>query len=103
MSGFERYHRILRCFLQSDSQWSVKALAEALDLPASTLYRGIRELVRHRFLESVGDSNYRLGPGVRATTEGIRSLHPERWDFFAPIGPPIPHPHLRSAVPPTRS
>ena len=76
MSGFERYHRILRCFLQSESQWSVKALAEALDLPASTLYRGIRELVQHRFLESVGDSSYRLGPAFLEFERRLRESDP---------------------------
>jgi DNA-binding IclR family transcriptional regulator len=62
LSGFERYSGILKLFSSSASSWTVAELAVALDKPASSLYRTVRELVADEYLESAAGSYYRLGP-----------------------------------------
>lgn len=61
MAGLDRYVAILRVFDQEHPSWTVQALAERLDMPASTVYRTLRELVRNDFVVRTTEAQYRLG------------------------------------------
>lgn len=62
MAGFARFLAVLRLFDEKASAWTVPAMSEALGVPASTVYRTVRDLVSGGFLEAAHESIYRLGP-----------------------------------------
>jgi len=62
MAGFTRFLAVLRLFDDKASAWTVPAMSEALSVPASTVYRTVRDLVAGGFLEAAHESVYRLGP-----------------------------------------
>lgn len=61
MSGLKRYMVVLHKFDEAHPKWTVQELAEALDAPASTIYRIVRDLVAHGLLARASDAQYRLG------------------------------------------
>lgn len=61
MSGLRRFVNILRLFGVERSDWTVHQISEALKVPASTVYRSVRELVATGFLEPSTEGHYRLG------------------------------------------
>jgi len=61
MGGLSRYVSVLRLFSEDRDDWSVAEIAAALKLPASTVYRTVREMVATDFLESATAARYRLG------------------------------------------
>ncbi|MCC2096024.1 MAG: helix-turn-helix domain-containing protein [Hyphomicrobiales bacterium] len=66
MAGLSRFIAVLRLFDTGVSgnaeSWTVAAMATAMGVPASTLYRTVRELTKAGFLEQSGEAGYRLGP-----------------------------------------
>lgn len=62
MAGFARFLAVLRLFDETASAWTVPAMSEALGVPASTVYRTVRDLVAGGFLEAAHENVYRLGP-----------------------------------------
>ncbi|MFN3892411.1 MAG: IclR family transcriptional regulator [Beijerinckiaceae bacterium] len=62
MAGFARFQAVLRLFDEKASAWTVPAMSDALGVPASTVYRTVRDLVASGFLEAAHESVYRLGP-----------------------------------------
>ena len=61
MSGIERYRSVFSLFSEEKNRWTAAEISAALNIPASTVYRTIRELARVRMLEQARDGNYRLG------------------------------------------
>jgi len=61
MSGLSRYVSVLRLFSEQRTEWSVQEIATALEVPASTVYRTVREMVATDFLEPAAEARYRLG------------------------------------------
>jgi DNA-binding IclR family transcriptional regulator len=61
MGGLSRYVSVLRLFSEDRADWSVAEMAAALELPVSTVYRTVREMVATDFLESTTAARYRLG------------------------------------------
>jgi len=61
MAGFDRYAAVLRLFSVEAPSWSVTAMADALESPASSVYRTVSELVRAGMVEQAGEARYRLG------------------------------------------
>lgn len=61
MAGLKRFVGVLRLFGEAKSEWTVPAMAEALGLPASTVYRTVRELLAEGFLDPATEARYRLG------------------------------------------
>jgi DNA-binding IclR family transcriptional regulator len=61
MAGLSRYVSVLRLFDEKRSEWTVVDIAAALDVPASTVYRTVREMVASEFLEPAAEARYRLG------------------------------------------
>src|SRR5689334_2448372 len=49
MSGLSRFLSVLRCFMETKANWTVPELADAIGVPASTVYRTVRELVAQGF------------------------------------------------------
>ena len=61
LRGLGRYKRILQLFTEQRSQWTIAEAAAALDVPASTLYRTVQDMVAANFLDAASDARYRLG------------------------------------------
>ncbi len=61
MAGFSRYRDILRLFDPAQPAWTVPEISERLHVPASTVYRTVRELTAASFLEPSNAASYRLG------------------------------------------
>jgi len=61
MGGLSRYVSVLRLFDEKRSEWTVPEMATALKVPASTVYRTVREMVASEFLEPAAEARYRLG------------------------------------------
>ena len=61
MSGLSRYVRVLHLFSTEQPSWTIPNMAVHLGLPASTLYRTVRELVAAEMLEQSSEASYRLG------------------------------------------
>lgn len=61
MSGLDRFVAVLQLYSESADVWSVQEMANALDMPASTVYRIVRDLVKASFLEPATGARYRLG------------------------------------------
>ena len=61
MAGLSRFVDVLRLFGEAKSDWTVPEIAEALGVPASTVYRTVRELLAASFLEPAREGHYRLG------------------------------------------
>lgn len=61
MAGLSRYVKILRLFDEKRSEWTVPDMSGALGVPASTVYRTVREMIAENFLEPATDGFYRLG------------------------------------------
>ncbi len=61
MSGLRRFVNILKLFGEEQSDWTVQQISEATGVPASTVYRSVRELVATGFLEPSLEGYYRLG------------------------------------------
>ncbi len=61
MSGLSRYVHVLRLFDERHGVWTIPDMAAAMSLPASTVYRTIREMVASGLLEATTEARYRLG------------------------------------------
>jgi DNA-binding IclR family transcriptional regulator len=61
MAGLDRFVEILRLFDESKPDWTIQEMAVAMDVPASTVYRTVRELVGQGFLDPSIEAYYRLG------------------------------------------
>lgn len=64
MSGLDRFVAVLSLFSETAGVWSVQEMASALKMPASTVYRIVRALVKASFLEPATDARYRLGSAL---------------------------------------
>jgi DNA-binding IclR family transcriptional regulator len=62
MSAIDRYMDVLNLFTETKSTWTVQEVSLKLDVPLSTIYRTMRDLMRVSMLESALDGQYRLGP-----------------------------------------
>lgn len=76
MSGLSRFLSVLRCFTEAKANWTVPELAEAIAVPASTVYRTVRELVAQGFLEPATEAHYRLGSAFIEFDRMIRLTDP---------------------------
>lgn len=76
MRGLGRYVRILHLFGDHQSQWTVAEIATALNVPASTVYRTVQDMVSADFLEAGSDARYRLGVSFIEIDRLIRVTDP---------------------------
>jgi DNA-binding IclR family transcriptional regulator len=61
MAGLDRFTSILRLYSVERPDWTIKAMADSLASPPSTIYRAVRELIAAGLLEAGPDACYRLG------------------------------------------
>ena len=61
LSGLNRHMQVLRLFSEEKSNWTVPEIAAQIEVPASTVYRTVRELVSQEMLEQSTEALYRLG------------------------------------------
>lgn len=61
MSGLKRFTAVLQLFDEGKSVWTVQEMAGTLEIPQSTVYRTVRDLLDENFLEAAGEARYRLG------------------------------------------
>lgn len=92
MAGLQRFIQILRLFDENNSEWTIPEMATELAVPASTVYRTVRELVRNGMLVPSTEAHYRLGPAIiefdrrlRITDPLIREGVPMLQDLVASI------------------
>jgi len=76
MAGFSRFLGVLRLFTPDAPAWTVPAIADALGVPASTVYRTVRDLVGGGFLEQSAEASYRLGPAFIEFDRSLRLTDP---------------------------
>jgi DNA-binding IclR family transcriptional regulator len=76
MAGLKRFVEVLRLFDEARNEWTVSDMADLLGIPASTVYRTVRELVGASFLEPAKDSHYRLGSAFIEFDRLIRITDP---------------------------
>src|ERR1700761_394709 len=62
MPGIDRYINVLNLFTLEKAMWTIPEVAQALDVPTSTIYRTMRELVGVNMLEVAMNGYHRLGP-----------------------------------------
>jgi len=76
MSGLDRFVGVLRLFSETKSDWTVPEMSDALGIPASTVYRTVRELLAASFLEPATEGHYRLGSAFIEFDRLIRITDP---------------------------
>lgn len=76
MSGFDRFPRVLRLFSDREPVWTVQAISDALNVPQSTVYRTVRDLMKAGFLETATGATYRLGAAFSEFDRIIRLTDP---------------------------
>ena len=76
MAGFSRFLSVLRLFNEAESAWTVPGMADAMGVPASTVYRTVRDLVAAGFLEQATEAAYRLGPAFIEFDRSLRLTDP---------------------------
>jgi DNA-binding IclR family transcriptional regulator len=76
MSGLARFVEILRLFDEQKSDWTIQEMAEAVKVPASTVYRTVRELVAQSFLDPSKEGYYRLGAAFIEFDRRLRLADP---------------------------
>ena len=93
MSGLDRFVRVLRLFGEARAEWTVQEMAGALDAPASTVYRTVRDLVGADLLEPASEAQYRLGAAfieferlIRLTDPLVRAGTPLLRDLSLQVG-----------------
>jgi DNA-binding IclR family transcriptional regulator len=64
MAGLDRFVEILRLFDADKPDWTIQEIADAVSVPASTVYRTVRELVGQGFLDPSIEAHYRLGAAI---------------------------------------
>ena len=98
MAGLKRFVGVLRLFGEAKSEWTVPDMAEALGLPASTVYRTVRELLAEGFLDPAPEARYRLGAAFVEFDRLVRLTDPLARLGEAPARRPRPP---RPASPPS--
>lgn len=76
MRALGRYVRILGLFTEGRSQWTIPEMATAMEVPGSTVYRSVQDMISANFLEYAGEAQYRLGARFIELDRMIRVTDP---------------------------
>ena len=61
--GNPRALQILECFMDGETEWTLKALVDHLGIPTTTVFRQVSTLVERQYLEQDPvRKSYRVGP-----------------------------------------
>lgn len=72
VSSVLRAMQILECFMDSETEWTLKALVEQLGLPTTTVFRQVSTLTERRYLEQDPiRKSYRPGPRLLLLSSAI--------------------------------
>lgn len=72
VSSILRVLQIMECFMDSETEWTLKALVERLNLPTTTVFRQISTLVERQYLEQDPvRKSYRIGPRLYLLSSAI--------------------------------
>lgn len=72
VSSILRALSILECFMDTDTEWTLKALVEHLDLPTTTVFRQVSTLTERQYLEQDPvRKSYRVGPRLLQLSSAI--------------------------------
>ncbi|MEA4894182.1 MAG: IclR family transcriptional regulator [Oscillospiraceae bacterium] len=72
VSSILRALRVLECFMDNKTEWTLKKLVEALDLPTTTVFRQVSTLVERQYLEQDPvRKSYKVGPRLLLLTSAI--------------------------------
>lgn len=72
VSSILRALQILECFMEGDTEWTLKALVERLGLPTTTVYRQVSTLAERQYLEQDPvRKSYRPGPRLLLLSSAI--------------------------------
>lgn len=74
VSSILRAIRILECFTDSETEWTLKALVERLDLPTTTVFRQVSTLTDQQYLiQDPIRKSYQVGPRLMMLASSILS------------------------------
>ncbi|WP_368517871.1 IclR family transcriptional regulator [Rhizobium sp.] len=76
MAGLNRFVDVLRLFNERKPDWTIQEMAIATEVPASTVYRTVRELVGQGFLDPSIEAHYRLGAAIIEFDRRLRISDP---------------------------
>lgn len=76
MAGLNRFVDVLRLFNEGKPDWTIQEMAIATEVPASTVYRTVRELVGQGFLDPSIEAHYRLGAAIIEFDRRLRISDP---------------------------
>ena len=72
VSSILRALQILECFMDSDTEWTLKALVDHLNLPTTTVFRQVSTLADRQYLEQDPvRKSYRVGPRLTMLASAI--------------------------------
>lgn len=91
MPGIDRYLDILNLFTIEKSVWTVPQVSAELGVPASTVYRTMRELKRVNMLDSATEGQYRLGPAFIEFDRRTRLTDPLTQRALSMLGQLVRH------------
>ena len=72
VSSILRALRILECFMDRETEWTLKELVEHLDLPTTTVFRQVSTLTERQYLiQDPVRKSYRVGPRLMLLASAI--------------------------------
>ncbi len=72
VSSILRALQILECFMDGETEWTLKALVEHLDLPTTTVFRQVSTLADRQYLvQDAVRKSYRVGPRLMLLASAI--------------------------------
>ncbi len=72
ISSILRALRILECFMDQETEWTLKALVDYLDLPTTTVFRQVSTLADQQYLvQDPVRKSYRIGPRLMMVASSI--------------------------------
>lgn len=91
VSSILRALRILECFMDRETEWTLKELVEYLDLPTTTVFRQVSTLTERQYLiQDPVRKSYRVGPRLMLLASAIlgqsdlRQVAGRSWSTSAP-------------------
>ena len=74
VSSIARALEILECFMDNETEWTLKTLVAHLDLPTTTVHRQLSTLVAREYLvQDPVRKSYRVGPRLLLLSSNILS------------------------------